>query len=269
MPIKKDGTGQRWVEMELLVPGTPEQVWQAIATGAGNTAWFTKAEIGEHVGGALRFNFGPLGSSSGEVTTWQPPGRFAYVERDWSEGAPPVATEITITGRAGGKCVVRMVHSLFASADDWDDQLESFESGWPAFFDVLRLYLGDFAGQQAASFTIMAQAAGDQRSAWRDLAGRLGLVDGDVGADWRMAGGPQVLSGKVVRVQQDLRQRYSLIRLDVPTGGVALIGLHDRGTAINVSLSLYLYGAQAAELAAASEGSWRSWFAEAYPARTA
>jgi hypothetical protein len=32
MPVKKDDSGRRWVEMEFLVPGTPEQVWHAIAT---------------------------------------------------------------------------------------------------------------------------------------------------------------------------------------------------------------------------------------------
>ncbi|RWQ41889.1 MAG: SRPBCC domain-containing protein, partial [Mesorhizobium sp.] len=40
MPIKKDETGKRWVEMEFITPCTPEQVWRAIATGPGNTAWF-------------------------------------------------------------------------------------------------------------------------------------------------------------------------------------------------------------------------------------
>ena len=32
MPLKKDDSGRRWVEMEFLVPGMPEQVWQAIVT---------------------------------------------------------------------------------------------------------------------------------------------------------------------------------------------------------------------------------------------
>ena len=32
-----------------------------MATGAGNAAWFTKAEIEERVGGVLRFDFGPMG----------------------------------------------------------------------------------------------------------------------------------------------------------------------------------------------------------------
>ena len=55
MPIKKDGSGKRWVEMKLIVPGSPEEVWQAIATGSGNNAWFTKTEIDERVGGCLLY----------------------------------------------------------------------------------------------------------------------------------------------------------------------------------------------------------------------
>ena len=93
MPIRKDGRGKRWVEMEFIALGTPEQVWQAMATGPGNTAWFTKTEIDEKVGGEIQFDFGSNGLSKGEVTTWQPPHQFGYVEHEWSEGAPPVATE--------------------------------------------------------------------------------------------------------------------------------------------------------------------------------
>ena len=33
------------------------------------------------------------------------------------------------------------VYSLFASTDDWDNQLEGTESGWPGFFRILRIYL--------------------------------------------------------------------------------------------------------------------------------
>ncbi len=72
MPFKKDDSGRRWVEMEFLVPGTPEQVWQAIATGAGMSAWFTTTQIEERVGGAISFDFGDENCgediSSGKVT---------------------------------------------------------------------------------------------------------------------------------------------------------------------------------------------------------
>lgn len=39
-------------------------------------------------------------------------------------GSPPVATEWRGEARAGGVCLVRIVHSLFASTDEWDNQLE-------------------------------------------------------------------------------------------------------------------------------------------------
>jgi hypothetical protein len=35
MPVKKDATGQRSVQAEVEVPGSPEDVWRAIATGNG------------------------------------------------------------------------------------------------------------------------------------------------------------------------------------------------------------------------------------------
>jgi len=58
MPLKRDDSGRRWVEMEFLVPGTPEQVWQAIATGPGMSAWFTTTQVEERVGGTISFDFG-------------------------------------------------------------------------------------------------------------------------------------------------------------------------------------------------------------------
>lgn len=83
---------------------------------AEDFSWTRQAKIEERLGGALQFDFGPGETSSGEVTAWEPPRRFGYVESGWSPGAPPVATEITITSRAGSQCVVRMVHSLFRDA---------------------------------------------------------------------------------------------------------------------------------------------------------
>ena len=44
MPVKKDSSGRRYVQAEVEVPGTPEQVWQAIATGPGISSWFVPTE---------------------------------------------------------------------------------------------------------------------------------------------------------------------------------------------------------------------------------
>jgi uncharacterized protein YndB with AHSA1/START domain len=266
MPIKKDGTGKRWVEMELLVPGTPEQVWQAMATGPGYAAWFTKSEIEPRVGGVLRFDLSPGVTSSGEVTRWEPPHQFSYVERGWGEGAPPLATEIIITSRSGNRCLVRMVHSLFASSDDWDDQIEGFESGWPAFFAVLRCYLTHFSGASAASFMATTSASMDSLSAWLRLCERLGLAGANAGEQRTGSSGPGPWSGVVEQVHQDARQRYVLLRLDAPSPGFVLAGTEDHGGSTSVSLCRFFYGETSAALAAESEPRTREWLNKSFGA---
>jgi uncharacterized protein YndB with AHSA1/START domain len=264
MPIKKDSTGKRWVEMELLVPGTPEQVWQAVATGAGNAAWFVNADIEPRVGGVLRFDFGQGAVSAGEVTEWQPPHKLGYVERDWAPGAPPCATEITIVGRSGDRCVLRMVHSLFTSSDEWDDQVEGFESGWPGFFVVLRIYLAHFAGANAVSFIATTPLATGPHEAYKRLGELLGTAGANVGDRITDAAGPERWSGVVEHVYQDAKQQYVALRLDAPVPGVALVGTSANGPSSSVGLCRYYYGANIAGVAAEHEQRWRDWLARTF-----
>lgn len=262
MPIKKDGRGKRWVEMELLVPGTPERVWEAMATGPGYTAWFTKAEIEEKVGGSLRFVMGPGMESTGQVTFWEPPRQFGYVEHGWSEGAPPVATEVTITARSGGKCVVRMVHSLFSETDDWDNELEGFESGWPGFFEVLRIYLVHFAGKKAATASAMAMSMQeDALTVWTRLTNALGASGINAGEQFTVSSGPEPVSGIVENIKQDSVSRFTLSRIDQPAPGIFYFGTHGHDKGTHANMSFYLYGDDAAEKAASMEPAWREWFA--------
>lgn len=270
MTIKKDGTGKRWVEMEFLASGTPEQVWHAMATGAGYAAWFTKATIEERAGGSFQFHFGADGSStSGEVTAWQPPNYFSYVERNWNGNAPPVATEITITARSGGKCAVRMVHSLFSSTDEWDDQIEGFEGGWPGFFQVLHVYLKHFAGRKAASFMAMSNTTGEQVELWKRLQRALDLVGADVDERRTTSAKPEALSGVVEWIEQCERSRAMLLRLESPRPGALFIGTCIAGERVNVSMCMYHYGDDAEDAAASSETKWRAWLSEQFPAAPA
>lgn len=265
MPIKKDGQGNRSVEMAFIAPGSPEAVWQAMATGEGNSAWFTKAVIEERVGGLISFSFGPQMASRGEVTVWEPPHRFGYVENEWMPGAPPVATEITITSRSGDQCVVRMVHSLFATTDDWDDQMEGFESGWPGFFEVLRVYLTSFAGQKGASFQAMSLTEGDRLTLWKRLSQALGLAGGNVGETISATGGPEPFAGRIEHIRQDRHLCLVMLRLEAPGPGIALVGAYAQGERSHVSVSMFCYGEDAAERAARSEPKWRDWLSAAFP----
>ena len=78
---RDDSVPVRSVEVEIGVPGTPEEVWQAIATGNGWSAWFAPTEIEEREGGAIKQSMGPGMESAAVVTAWQPPHSFAIEEQ--------------------------------------------------------------------------------------------------------------------------------------------------------------------------------------------
>src|SRR4029079_987477 len=71
--------------------------------------------------------------------------------------------------------------SWFASTDDWDNQIEGFEYGWPAFFSILRLYLSHFRGLPCSPFQLMGVAPEPTPEAWAALTGPLGLSGATAG----------------------------------------------------------------------------------------
>jgi uncharacterized protein YndB with AHSA1/START domain len=141
MAVRKDTSGRRSVLVEAEVPGTPEQVWRAIATGPGISSWFVPTTVEEHEGGQIVCEFEPGVADIAHVTAWDPPRRFAADGGPIMGKGPAVATEWTVEAKSGGTCIVRVVHSLFSDSDEWDAQLEQFESGWPHFFGLLKEYL--------------------------------------------------------------------------------------------------------------------------------
>ena len=85
MSVKKEASGRRSVQVEFEVPGTPEEVWQAIATGPGISSWFVPTEFEERDGKpvAVKFNFGPGMEIRSVVTAWDPPRTFAAQGEGW------------------------------------------------------------------------------------------------------------------------------------------------------------------------------------------
>ncbi|HZI89887.1 MAG TPA: SRPBCC domain-containing protein, partial [Candidatus Polarisedimenticolia bacterium] len=59
MPTQKDPSGRRFIAVETEVPGTPEEVWKAIATGPGITSWFVPTQLEERAKGSMTLSFGP------------------------------------------------------------------------------------------------------------------------------------------------------------------------------------------------------------------
>ena len=265
MSVKKEASGRHSVQVEVEVPGTPEEVWQAIATGPGISSWFVPTEF-EQVDGkpvAVTLNFGPGMESRSVVTAWDPPRMFAKEADGWFPGSPLIATEWSVEARAGGVCVVRVVQSLFASTDDWDEQLIGTESGWPGAFRILQLYLTHFRGQRSAMMQFMAPVAGTAAEAWATMTAALGLNGVSAGQGWSVPAGVPALGGVLENVSQS--QYGALLRLDKPGPGTAALYTISFGDSVMATFSFYLYGDQAAETVARETPLWQAWIQECFP----
>lgn len=265
MSVKKEPSGRRSVQVETEVPGTPEEVWHAIATGPGVSSWFVPTVMEEADGKpvAVRSTFGPGMESRAAITAWDPPRMFAAESAGWTPEMPAMATEWTVEAKAGGTCIVRVVHSLFAATDDWDNQLEGTEHGWPGFFRTLRIYLTHFRGQRSAIMQNMAVAVGTEAEAWETLTAAMGLAGVGVGDRWAAPAGVPALGGVVEYLTRTPND--ALLRLDQPCPGVAALGTYNCGQTM-VGVNLYLYGDEAAAHVACETPRWQAWLRDRFPA---
>ncbi|AUX44695.1 hypothetical protein SOCE26_061620 [Sorangium cellulosum] len=268
MPVRKEASGRRSVQAEAEVPGSPEEVWRAIATGPGISSWFVPSEVEEREGGTTVSHFGPGTSmdSVSTITAWDPPCRFAAESpEDMGPGTPTVATEWIVEAQSGGTCVVRVVHSWFASTDDWDNQLEGHTHGWVVFFRILRLYLSHFRGQPCTAFQLMSAGPAPHAKTWGALVDPLGLAGAAEGQRVRTADGAPPLAGVVERVGPSEFPEL-LLRLEEPAPGIAHMFALPMAGQIFLPIRIYLYGDQAPAAAARAEPSWQAWMAERFPA---
>ena len=268
MSVNKEVSGRRSVQVEFEAHGSPEEVWQAIATGPGMSAWFVPAEFEERDGEpvAMKLKFGPGMEPTAAITAWDPPRMYAGQNEGWG-GSPPIATEWNVEARAGGLCVVRIVHSLFASTDEWDNQLEAAKSGWSGFLAILRVYLKHFRGQRATIMQITAPVASTDEESWEVLTSALGVKGVNVGQHWMTPAGVSPLGGVVEYLTENPYD--ALLRLDKPGPGIAALGAvtYPDGQGM-VAMNLYMYGDRAADAVARETPVWQAWFRERFPMPT-
>ena len=239
------------------VPGTPEQVWHAIATAKGMSAWFLPTELEEREGGALHFAMGPDGGSDGHVTGWEPPRRIAY-EEDWAalmgkdpDAVSPLTSEFLVEAQSGGTCVVRVTSSGFGTGADWESEFwDDMGTSWMPFFDNLRLYLAHFPGQEATTLEVTASHPGEADALWSILHDSLELgSEGDTIAVRRA-------TGTVERIGE----RQALIRLTEPVPGILSVFTHGEGDGrATAGVRGYLFSADAAEFVQREEPVWQAW----------
>lgn len=220
-------------ENRIEVPGTPEQVWEAIATGHGIETWFVPAEVEGHVGGKVRLDMGTGMADSGIVTDWEPPHRFAYEESWEGEVEGKLATEFLVEAQSGGTCIVRLVSTVEATGGDWDDMLENLAAGWDGYLLILKTYLEHFAGRPCRTVMVARFDPVPRAEAYAALS-----------PPWR---------GEVIHDGE----HEQIVRMDQPAPGIGLVMAFEMGGATMSAVHLYLYGEDAPDLTE----EWRAWLA--------
>lgn len=247
---------QRSIELEVEVAGTPDEVWQAIATGPGISSWYVPHTVEERQGGAATASFGdaPEMQIAGRVAAWEPPHRLVF---DGGEGVAGFAFEWLVEARDGGMCIVRLVNSGFGSGDEWDEQYDAMTDGWKLFLFNLQLHRRHFAGRWAISMQPVGTWPVDRDTAWSRLTSALGVPASPepgraltIGADTS----PR-MTGSLVGVGP----RWVALLLDEPAPGTAFVAAEWSGDSTAVSVWSYLYGPEAAAIVERDKPRWQAW----------
>jgi uncharacterized protein YndB with AHSA1/START domain len=254
----------RSIRLEIEVAGTPEEVWEAIATGPGISSWMQPTDVDPDEG-TFSFDMGS-GAQSGRISVWEPPRRLVQ-EADWetaSREPSTLASEWIVEARSGGTCVVRLVVSGFASGASWDDEVKGFGESMAQALRQLRLYLRDFRGGQASAMSAFGQAGGSRDEAFDALTGALGLTAPADGVNLDAADhDAPVMTGEVVELHRGEWRRDALMRIDEPAPGFATLSVF--AEARWTSMQAYLFGDGAPAIAAREQPRWEAWMAARFP----
>ena len=264
MGIQTDQSGRRWVEVSREVAGTQEEVWEAIATAKGISAWFVPTDVemdGDNRPSRMIAHFSDDGSmdSVAEVSEWDAPNKFICTSQDLGDDAPEVDTEWGVRSLSGSTSTVYVRHSFVADSDDWDEHLEAWEGGWPWFFNVLSLYLMHFRGEPSAAFRAMGVAPQPTWDAWDELATAIGLGNAEVGTSVQAPDELPPMIGKVKYASGEGQEFGAMIRLDEPSAGILSAFAMAMDGQVYLVLDFYFYGTRAESACAQWAPKWHAW----------
>lgn len=157
---------EKWIELDA----TPEEVWDAVATGQGMACWFVPHEFHPPeggVGGRVVSDFGSGNVSEATILEWEPGRRYA----SQADGATDVV-DFLVEGRDGGGAVLRVIHSGIVG-EDWEAEYHSH--GWDGFLENLRRYYDHFRGLPPANVSVIAFSNLDKVGIWERFDRALGI----------------------------------------------------------------------------------------------
>jgi hypothetical protein len=155
---------------------------------------------------------------------------------------------------------------MHTDSDDWNDQLEGTEGGWPVFFAVLRTYLQHFRGQRCTPIALMAQTSGSEAQAYAKMAKGLGMESAAPGKRIATsAPGAPAFAGVV----ESSGATKLILRVDKPTPGLVVVAASECAGAVQCNLLAYLYGDHAAAVAEREKSKWNVWLQQCFSATAA
>lgn len=225
------------IEMVARVPGTPDAVWRAVATGPGLSAWLADADLeGDH----LDLDLGDLGHAHGGVVLSEPPSRFAFSEDGWLGDSPPLFTEFQVEDDGGGFCRVRLINRVDGPSGPAErEALGRIEEAWRPSLVALRLHLEHHAGQPGETLSVSRPT---------------GVVDE---AKWKAAVG--TLSAGRVEHSGD---REAVLRLDAPAPGHAVVTVDEGHHGPLATVRATYYGPDAVGAVDHERAAWEAWLRE-------
>lgn len=225
------------IRREIPLPASPEQLWEAVATGDGLAAWFMPMEVDR---------------DSAMVTSWEP-GRRLTVRTPPEDDGAFHTFDYRLEPAGPGSTVLRFLHSGFTS-DTWGDHFEAVTgSGWDMYLHTLGQYLTHFPRRPAVYLEAEAPPASAGAGEWPRLITALGLQDPvELGAAVRFdLPGVGPVEGVVDYATA------TFVGLRAPLALIRFHGRHLLGMPLAVSQHTYLTTFDAAS----AQRGWETWLA--------
>jgi len=135
------------ITQEADVDASPEETWEAIASGPGMDSWFMgRNEIEPQEGGRIALTVGDF-TLTAKVTAWEPPTHFSSRSDPTPDGVFH-QFDYRIDGRGPSASTIRYEHSGMLTGD-WEAEYEAMQRGDPVYFEKLTEYLRFFRGRFA------------------------------------------------------------------------------------------------------------------------
>ena len=161
------------IAQDLEVDASPEQIWDAIATGRGMDSWFMgRNEVEPREGGTALWSIGDYTAES-TVTAWDPPRRFSFRQNEAPDGSFH-QFDYRIEPQAGSRTDIKFAHTGMLG-DDWEAEYEAMSEGDPMYFHKLVQYLTYFRGRYATGIDVQGPSVSDREQVMASYLRGLGL----------------------------------------------------------------------------------------------